>query len=145
MRRGSLVGACLLSVMATAGCAFSSPGESSSASPQAFTANATAAPGSGNAMAGDADLVDATCERSPSGSWSFKAVLRNSTKHTSHYSLSVTVANKESGAVYGSVAQSFAVKPGKERRVSFSTVANSGVSEQSAVVCEHFTTVVRDT
>jgi hypothetical protein len=84
------------------------------------------------------------CTVDKDGIWSFAGTLKNASPYVSHYSVTVSVASRDTGVVFGTSSQSYAVKPGRSLAITLNQVANSSGVEPSTVSCGHLVSVVRD-
>ncbi len=144
---GAMAGACALSLALT-GCSglqdAQSAGGTTTAQGPIVQEASQGEPGRQTAISGVSDLKDPVCTANAAGSWTFTGTLHNGSATTSHYSLTVSVASRETGAVFGTSSQSYAVKPGRDLRVSMTRIANSKGAPEGSVSCGHLITVVRD-
>lgn len=136
---------CLVSVLSVSACSVVNPsGDAQSPASRTSAEYKKAQQEQHAAEVGDEDLHDVKCTVDSTGAWTFTGTLKNKSRYTSHYSVSVTVANRDNGAVFGTASHLFAVKAGEDEQVHFKTMASSGGADTRRVVCEDFVTVVRD-
>lgn len=144
-RKRAVTAVCLVSLMGLSACGTQNSEEDRSASPGSMKVKVTQKPGGGSsAEGGDQDLSKVTCAPDAKGEWTFTGTLTNPTSNLSHYTVSVAVANRDTGALFGTASQAFAVKPHSSLRVELKSVADSQGTDVSRIACENLVTVLRD-
>ena len=145
IRRTAVTAVCLVSLIGVSGCGGQESAEEGSVSPGSMKVGVTPKPGGGtSAVGGDQDLTKVVCAPDANGEWTFRGILTNSTAHLSHYTVSVSVANRDTGALFGTASQAFAVKPHSTLTVEFTSIADSQGADLSRITCENLVTVLRD-
>ncbi|GAA2165298.1 hypothetical protein [Pedococcus bigeumensis] len=118
-----VVAGCLLGLAAAslASCSDAPERRADSAkAPTSATARATAA----DVVGAKADLSGFSCSADDKGSWTASGTLHNNLGTAQTYRLLVSVAKVKTGTVLGSVAKSYDLKAGEERKVTLPDFAD---------------------